>query len=91
MNMKFILCKTYQEVTEKATEIIANEELDLVVCEMAHFGFEHIAPYLKDCRAKQVVFNHYQLRKERDIEQLKQCGGFAFPVIMAEDGLVLQP
>lgn len=72
-------------------EIIANEELDLVVCEMAHFGFEHIAPYLKDCRAKQVVFNHYQLRKERDIEQLKQCGGFAFPVIMAEDGLVLQP
>ena len=26
--MKFILCKTYDEVTEKAAEIIANEALD---------------------------------------------------------------
>lgn len=72
-------------------EIILSEELDLVVCEMAHFGAEHIAPYLAKCRAKQLVFNHYQLRKERDIRQLAQCGGFAFPITAAEDGLVLQP
>ena len=72
-------------------EIVASEELDLFVCEMAHFGAEHIAPYLKNCRAKQVLFNHYQLRKERDIRALSQCGGFSFPITAAEDGLVLQP
>ena len=72
-------------------EIVAREELDLFVCEMAHFGAEHVAPYLKTCRAKQVMFNHYQLRKERDIRQLAQCYGFTFPIAAATDGLVLQP
>ena len=64
--------------------------LNLIVCEMAHFGAEHIAPYLEKCLAKHVIFNHYQLRKERDIQQLMQCGKFPFPVSMAHDGDVVQ-
>ncbi len=65
------------------------EEMNLIVCEMAHFGAEHITPYLKQCRTKHLIFHHYQLRKERDIQQLMQCGGFSFPISMAHDGDVV--
>lgn len=64
-------------------------ETNLIVCEMAHFGAEHIAPCLAKCKTKQVIFNHYQLRKERDIRHLAQCGGFSFPIHMAQDGDVI--
>jgi ribonuclease BN (tRNA processing enzyme) len=71
-------------------KIAFEEEMNLIVCEMAHFGAEHIIPYLERCRAKHVIFNHYQLRKERDIQQLMQCGSFPFPISMAQDGDVVQ-
>jgi len=58
---------------------------NLIVCEMAHFGAEEIAPCLEKCLTQQVIFNHYQLRKERDIRQLAQCGSFPFPIYMAQD------
>lgn len=66
-------------------EIAYEVETNLIVCEMAHFGAEHIAPCLEKCKTKQVIFNHYQLRKERDIRQLAQCGKFPFPIHAAED------
>lgn len=71
-------------------KIAFEEEMNLIVCEMAHFGAEHVAPYLEKCRAKHVIFNHYQLRKERDIQYLAQCGKFRFPISMAQDGDVVQ-
>lgn len=71
-------------------EIVSREELDLFVCEMAHFGEEHIAPYLEKCRAKRVMFNHYQRRKEPDIESLATPGRFPFPVSAAQDGEVVE-
>lgn len=66
-------------------EIAYEEPTDLIVCEMAHFGAEHLAPCLKKCKTKQVIFNHYQRRKERDILQLSQCAGLPFPVHAAKD------
>ncbi len=72
-------------------EIAFTEETDLIICEMAHFTADQLSPYLKMCRTKQVVFHHYQLRKERDIRQLMQCGGFPFPIMAARDGDVLRP
>ena len=71
-------------------EIVSEEELDLFVCEMAHFGEEHLAPYLERCRAKRVMFNHYQLRKESHIESLATPGRFPFPVSAAQDGEVIE-
>ncbi|MBQ8310036.1 MAG: MBL fold metallo-hydrolase [Clostridia bacterium] len=71
-------------------KIAFEEEMNLIVCEMAHFGAEHIAPCLEKCKTKHVIFNHYQLRKERDIQQLMQCGKFPFPISMAHDGDVVQ-
>ena len=71
-------------------KIAFEDEMNLIVCEMAHFGAEHVTPYLEKCKAKHVIFNHYQLRKERDIQKLMQCGGFSFPISMAHDGDVVQ-
>jgi ribonuclease BN (tRNA processing enzyme) len=65
-------------------------ETNLIVCEMAHFGAEEIAPCLEKCKTKQVIFNHYQLRKERDIRALSQSGKFAFPIHAAEDMDVIE-
>ncbi|MBQ9785015.1 MAG: MBL fold metallo-hydrolase [Clostridia bacterium] len=69
---------------------VADGNLDLFVCEMAHFGEEHILPYLETCTAKRVMFNHYQKRKEADIERLSAPGRFPFPVSAALDGEVVE-
>ncbi len=66
-------------------EIAYEEKTHLIVCEMAHFGADHIAPCLKKCKTKQVIFNHYQRRRERDILHLSQCEGLPFPVHAAKD------
>lgn len=67
-------------------KVVLDEDIDLFVCEMAHFGEEHILPYFERCRAKRVMFNHYQKRKEADIESLSTPGRFPFSVSMAQDG-----
>ncbi len=71
-------------------EMVLNESVDLFVCEMAHFGEEHIAPYLEKCKARRVMFNHYQKKYEADIESLSTPGRFSFPVSMAQDGEVVE-
>ena len=71
-------------------EIVLNEPLDLFVCEMAHFGEEHLLPYLEKCRARRVAFNHYQPQKEAEIESLATPGRFAFEVSMAHDGDIIE-
>jgi glyoxylase-like metal-dependent hydrolase (beta-lactamase superfamily II) len=38
--------------------LISEEELDLFVCEMAHFKIADIAPYLEKCKTKKLLFNH---------------------------------
>lgn len=69
---------------------VFEDSIDLFVCEMAHLGEEHILPYLEKCRAKRVMFNHYQKRKEADIERLSAKGRFPFPVSAALDGEVVE-
>ena len=57
--------------------IISEEPLDLFVCEMAHFGIEHISPYLDTCKAKRVAFTHvHPTGKYEDIEGLRGKYGF---------------
>ena len=52
-------------------EILAKEELDLFVCEMAHFGTEHIRPYIESAKAKQIAFTHvFPLVKYENIKEL---------------------
>ena len=60
-------------------------EVDLMICEMAHFGVEHAAPYLEKCRAKELVFNHvFPLHKLDEINALN--GKFGYPIRTVEDG-----
>ncbi len=65
---------------------VCEEPTDLFICEMAHIGEEEVLPYLEQCRAGRVIFNHYQQKKEEHIERLSAPGRFPFPVAMAHDG-----
>jgi len=64
-------------------------EVDLMICEMAHFGVEHTAPYLEKCRAKELVFNHvFPLHKLDEINALN--GKYSYPIRTADDGDVIE-
>ncbi len=64
---------------------VIREEIDAFVCEMAHFGVPHIAPYLDECRARRVLFTHvFPLAKYDEIEGLK--GKYPFEILTPVDG-----
>ncbi len=65
--------------------IVSESETDLFVCEMAHFGVEHVLPYLDTCLSKKVCFTHvFPHSKLDEIRALD--GKYAFPVITPSDG-----
>ena len=60
-------------------------EVDLMICEMAHFGPEHTEPYLEKCKAKELVFNHvFPLHKLDQINALN--GKYGYPIRTVDDG-----
>lgn len=63
------------------------EETDLIICEMAHFGAEEIRPYMEKAKTKQWWFNHVNRiatgEKFKAIEEM--ADDFAFPVYIAHD------
>jgi len=60
-------------------------EVDLMVCEMAHFGVPEVSPYLMNCKAKELLFNHvYPLHKLDQINALN--GKFGYPIRTVDDG-----
>ncbi len=64
---------------------VIREELDGFVCEMAHFGVSHIAPYLSECRARRVWFTHvFSLEKYAQIEAMKE--EYPFEILTPADG-----
>lgn len=76
-------------VKKDVSAIISEEELDLFVCEMAHFGMREISPYLDTCKAKRVYFNHvFPLEKYNDIEAAKSK--YSFEIGTPQDGDVLE-
>lgn len=65
--------------------IVAEEHLDLVISEMAHFGVEHLTPYLETCIADRMIITHvFPLHKFAEIEAL--AGKYPFPIGIAHDG-----
>ena len=59
--------------------------VDLMVCEMAHFGVAQARPYLERCRAKTLLFNHvFPLDKLAEINALN--GAFGYPIRTVNDG-----
>ena len=68
---------------------IIEEDIDLFVCEMAHFTKDQIDPYLQKCRAKTVAFTHvFPLDKYDDIETMK--GQYGFDILTPSDGDVIE-
>ena len=64
---------------------VIKEELDLFICEMAHFTTKEIAPYFERCRAKKVAISHIGLIcPMEEIEGLK--GKYSFEVLIPNDG-----
>ena len=60
-------------------------EVDLLICEFAHFHMEHIAPYLEKCKAKELIFNHvFPIAKLDEIAELD--GKYAYPIRAVADG-----
>ena len=66
-------------------EIALKEEVELLVCEMAHFSPDKITPYLDRCKAKTVCFNHvYPFDKFDAITEMNKK--YPFEVTIAHDG-----
>lgn len=64
---------------------VLKNEVDLMICEMAHFGVEHVSPYLEKCRAKELLFNHvFPLHKLDEINALN--GKYSYPIRTVNDG-----
>ena len=60
---------------------------DLIVCEMAHFGPEHIQPYMKQLQTAHLCFNHvYPLGKFEAINTLSESGEYNYRISAASDG-----
>lgn len=69
--------------------IAAEEELDAVICEMAHFGVPELTPYLETCKARQFWITHlYPFKKFDDVKAIANT--YAFPVYIAHDEDVIE-
>lgn len=78
-----------QDLKRADVPSIIHEELDGFVCEMAHFKIDRLAPYLDDCKAKKVFFNHvFPLSNYEDIEKAKDC--YPFEIFTPDDGFVIE-
>lgn len=64
-------------------------EVDLMVCEMAHFSAAQVAPYLARCKAKDLRFNHvYPLDK---LDAIRAMGDrYGYPIRDVSDGDVIE-
>ena len=70
---------------EDFPKIALEEDVDLLVCEMAHFKIADIAPYLEKCKTKKLLFNHVGYTES--FESLKALDGkYPYPVGLALDG-----
>lgn len=69
-------------------KIAAEEPLDLVISEMAHFGVEHLAPYLDTFAAKKLMITHvFPYKKFEDIAAV--ANNYPYPIEIAHDGDVI--
>ncbi|MHC1695222.1 MAG: MBL fold metallo-hydrolase [Eubacteriales bacterium] len=68
--------------------IAKERDIDLLVCESAHFSAECYLPHLKESKIKSVYVNHYQGGKIPSVLQLAKDIG-EIPVKLAYDGSVI--
>ena len=65
--------------------MLASEDYDIFVCEMAHFSPAALKPYLDTCKSKNVYFTHvFPLSKYDEIEKFKDV--YSFGIFTPADG-----
>ena len=75
-----------QRLKHKDFPEIAYTDVDLFVCEMAHFNLDDARGYLEKCKAKRVFFNHIKEIYENDVKSENASGKFPFPMNVPSDG-----
>ena len=77
---------------EDFPRVAKNEELDLFICEMAHFDFEVLRPHFKECKTKKLYMTHVKFPDERIplLDGENESGEFGFPIVGANDGDVIE-
>lgn len=71
---------------EDFPQIAMSEDIDVLVCEFAHFSMDMVKPYLAKCTAKAVYFNHvYPLTKFNQIEAENASGAYPYKMFIAKD------
>lgn len=67
------------------------KEIDLLVCELAHFGIDCLAPYMEGAKTKHFCFNHvYPLSYFDEIERVKESGKYSYEITAAYDGQTIE-
>ena len=69
---------------------IAYTDVDLFVCEMAHFCFDDVRVYIDRCKAKRVLFNHIKEIHENDVIRENASGKYPFPMSVPFDGEMIE-
>lgn len=63
---------------------------DLFVCELAHFGFDHLGDTLGQIKTKQIYFNHvFPFFRMDEARELDASGKYDFRLIVAKDNDVI--
>jgi len=70
---------------EDFPKVALEEEVDLVICEMAHFGAEEIIPFMEKCKTKEFWFSHVNRTPVKFPQIAEMDGKFPFPVRNAKD------
>ena len=68
--------------------VALEEETDVVICEMAHFGIPQVRPYMERTKTKQFWFSHVGFKRMEEIEAAKN--DFTYPVLIAHDNDVIE-
>ena len=63
---------------------------ELIMCEMAHFKYEHLEKYMGGLKTKHLCFNHvYPMVKLDTIKAISEEGIYAYKISAASDGDVI--
>lgn len=74
---------------EDFPQIAAQEEMDVVISEMAHFGWEDLKPYLETMKTRELWIAHvFPLSKFDDIRSHR--GDYDYPIYIAKDNDVIE-
>ena len=74
---------------EDFPQVAFEEELDLIVCEMAHFGVTALTPYLEKLKTKQIWFSH--VAPARRFDSIKEImGKYPYKICIAHDDDVIE-